>query len=42
MSSTDTDKEHEMCSRSNNIESMINDKAPFESLLSRYQIDIEK
>ena len=42
MSSRDTDKENEMYSRSNNIESMINDKAPFEFLLSRYQISIEK
>ena len=43
----DTDEEQVVHSKSNNIETMINDEAyevikkPFESILSRYQIGLE-
>ena len=47
MSSKNTDEERLIYSKSDNIETMINDKADevieelFQSLLSRYQIDVE-
>ena len=47
MSSKDTDEERLMHLKSDNVETMINDKAnevrePFDSLLSRYQIGLEE